>query len=166
MIIRFEQTLTVSAFLDEVKRRYGSEGELSRYSKKNPRDVLAAEDLEDYDYYSKHPELSSEKIRRAVSVIPVTEEALSIFSPERLKLIDLLSYKDFRSIRQLAEFLKRDVHNVYEDLKRFEALRVLEFEPGPRNSKIPRLRAQSITIVPSHWGAKDFERASAESKSR
>ena len=148
MIIRFEQTQTVSEFLDEIMRRYGGETGLRSHLERRPRDVLAAEDLEDLEYYTAHPELQFEKIRRAVSVIPVTEKALSIFSPERLKLLDVLSYKKFGSIRQLAEYLGRDVHNVYEDLKRFQSLRVLEFERGPRNSRIPRLLAHSITIIP------------------
>ncbi|HEX9429388.1 MAG TPA: hypothetical protein VF944_03350 [Candidatus Bathyarchaeia archaeon] len=151
MIIRFEQSLTVAGFLAEVKRHYGSEEELRRYSKRKPKDILAAEDLEDFEYYSKHPEMQFEKIRRAVSVIPVNEQALSIFSPERLRLLDVLSSKQFESIRQLAGFLKRDVHNVHEDLKRFQALRVLELERGPGNSRIPRLLAQYITILPTHW---------------
>ncbi len=98
MIIRFEQSLTVAGFLAEVKRHYGSEEELRRYSKRKPKDILAAEDL-----------------------------------------------------GQLAGFLKRDVHNVHEDLKRFQALRVLELERGPGNSRIPRLLAQYITILPTHW---------------
>src|SRR5437667_253777 len=89
MIIRFEQSLTVSEFLEEVKRRYGSDKELRRFSERKPKDILAAEDLEDFEYYSKHPELRSERIQRAVSVIPVNDQALSIFSPERLKLLDV-----------------------------------------------------------------------------
>ena len=151
MIIRFEQSLMVSEFLEEVKRRYGSQKELRRLSERKPKDILAAEDLKDFEYYSKHPELQFERIRRAVSVIPVNDKGLSIFSPERLKLLDVLSSKQFESIRQLARFLKRDVHNVYEDLKRFQALRVLELERGPGNSRIPRLLAQYIAIVPTHW---------------
>src|SRR5437667_12041452 len=118
MIIRFEQSLMVSEFLKEVKRRYGSEKELRRLSERKPKDILAAEDLEDFEYYSKHPELQSEKIRRAVSVITVNDKALSIFSPERLKMLDVLSSKQFESIRPLAGFATRDVPNRYEGLNR------------------------------------------------
>lgn len=157
MIIRFEQTQTVAEFLDEIKRKYGGEAGLRAHLKRKPADILAAEDLEDLEYYSAHPELQLEKIRRAVSVVPVTEEALSMFSPERLKMLDLLSYKEFGSIRQLAEHLRRDVHNVYEDLKRLQSLGVLEFEHGPRNSRIPRLLAQSITIIPRGASMKALE---------
>lgn len=148
MIIRFERTLTVAQFLDELRERYGGEKGLRRHITRNPRDALARWDLEELEYYVARPQLLNEKMRTALSLIPANEAALSVLSPKRLKLLDALLGNRFTSIRQLARHLKRDVHNVYDDLRKFESMGVLEFDRGPRNSRIPKLMADSISIVP------------------
>ena len=149
MMIRFDETLVVSQFLDRIKQRHGDAEKLRAYVKKNPRDVRARQDLEDFEYYADHPELKFEKIQRAVSLIPVRPEALKLFTEQRLKVIDTLRHKQFGSIRQLADYLRRDVRNVHDDLSLFESLGFLDFERGPRNTRIPRLLADSILLTPA-----------------
>lgn len=148
MMIRFERTLSAAKLLKELRNRYGSEDGLRRHVKRKPGDVLAKQDLEDLEYYSAHPERMGEKVTQSVSLFPANNAALAVLTQKRLRLLDVLSRRHFSSIRELAAYLRRDVHNVHDDLRRFHALGVVQFERGPRNSRIPRLVADSITIVP------------------
>ena len=148
MIIRFERTLTAAHLLKELRERYGGEDGLRRHVRRHRRDVLAQQDLEDLEHYSTHPERAAEKVTQSVSLFPANDAALAVLTPERLRVLDVLSRRRFSSIRELASYLRRDVHNVHDDLRRFHALGVVQFDRGPRNSRIPRLMADSITIVP------------------
>ncbi len=148
MMIRFERTLTAAQLLEELRRKYGGEDGLRYRVKRYPRDILAQQDLEDLEHYARHPDRMDEQVTQSMSLFPTNEAALAVLTPERLRLLDVLSRKRFSSIRELATHLHRDVHNVHDDLRRFHALGVVQFERGPRNSRIPRLLADTITIVP------------------
>lgn len=148
MIIRVQQVTTVAEFLETMRQHYGDVEGLRAYVKSHPRDVPAKLDLEDFEFYLSHPEMHDEKMERAVSLIPLTAKALSMFTKQRLALLETLADKRFESVRKLAEHLGRDVHNVYEDLKLLQKLGIIELERGPRNSRIPRLVADSISIIP------------------
>jgi len=154
MIIRIQQVLTVSGFLDSMKLRFGDIKELRAYVKSHPRDATAKLDLEDFEFYLGRPELSHEKMERAVSLIPVTAQALSMFTKQRLALLQTLGDERFESVRKLANHLGRDVHNVYEDLQLFRKLGLVDFDRGPRNSRIPRLLADSISVIPGRSNLK------------
>ena len=148
MMIRIQQVTTVADFLETVKQRYGGAKEFRAYVRSHPRDVTAKLDLEDFEFYLGHPDLQHEKMERAVSLIPVTNKALSMFTKQRLAMLETLADRRFDSVRKLADYLGRDVHNVYEDLRLFRKLGIVEFEHGPRNSRIPRLVADSISVIP------------------
>jgi len=148
MMIRVQQVTTVAEFLETMKQRFGGVEELRAHVRSHPRDVTARLDLEDFEFYLSHPEMHHEKMERAVSLIPLTTKALSMFTKQRLAMLETLADKRFESVRKLAEYLGRDVHNVYEDLKLFRTLGVIEFGRGPRNSRVPRLVADSISIIP------------------
>ena len=148
MMIRVQQVMTVAEFLETMKERHGGVEGLRVHVKTHPRDVTAKLDLEDFEFYLNHPEVHEEKMERAVSLIPLTAKALSMFTRQRLALLEILADRRFESIRKLAEHLGRDIHNVYEDLKLFHRLGIIEFERGPRNSRIPRLVADSISVIP------------------
>ncbi len=147
-MIRLQHTLSVSDFLESMKQRYGDVKKFRAYVKSHPRDPTARLDLEDFEFYLDHPELRDEKIEHAISLIPVTTKALTMFTERRLGLLETLADKKFDSVRKLADYLHRDVHNVYEDLRLFHKLGIVEFERGPRNSLIPRLLADSISLIP------------------
>jgi hypothetical protein len=148
MMIRIQQVTTVAEFLETVKRRHGGADDFRAYVRNHPRDVVAKLDLEDFEFYVGHPELQHEKMERAVSLIPVTNKALSMFTRQRLAVLETLADRRFDSVRKLADYLGRDVHNVYEDLRLFRKLGIVEFERGPRNSRIPHLVADSISVIP------------------
>ena len=148
MMIRIQQAMTVAEFLETIEERFGGVEGLRAHVKTHPRDVTAKLDLEDFAFYLNHPEMRYEKMERAVSLIPLTPKALSMFTKQRLALLEILADRRFESVRKLAEHLGRDIHNVYEDLKLFHRLGIIEFERGPRNSRIPRLVADSISVIP------------------
>jgi len=148
MMIRVQQVTTVAEFLDAMKRRYGGVEKLRAHVKIHPRDVTARLDLEDFEFYLSRPDMHGEKIERAVSLIPITDRALSMFTKQRLAVLETLAERRFESVRKLASHLGRDIHNVYEDLTLFGKLGIVEFERGPRNSRIPCLVADSISVIP------------------
>ena len=148
MMIRVQQVTTVAVFLETMKQRYGGVEKLRAHIRSHPRDVTAKLDLEDFEFYLSHPEMHDEKMERAVSLIPLTAKALSMFTKQRLAMLETLADKRFESVRKLAGHLGRDVHNVYDDLRLFQRLGIIEFERGPRNSRIPRLVADSISVIP------------------
>jgi hypothetical protein len=147
MMIHVEQRLTVEAFLAAMKRRYGDLPRFRAYVRTHPRDVAAKLDLEDFEFYKDRPELRPEAMERAVSLIPVDGKALSVFTKQRLALLDALARGPFDSMRQLARHLGRDVHNVHADLQLLQTLGLVAFERGPRNRRVPRLAADSIRLV-------------------
>jgi hypothetical protein len=148
MMIRVQQVMTVAEFLDTMKRRYGGVEKLRAHVKRHPRDVAARLNLEDLEFYLSRPDMHGEKMERAVSLIPVTGKALSMFTKQRLAVLETLAERRFDSVRKLASHLGRDIHNVHEDLRLFGTLGIVEFERGPRNSRIPRLVADSISVIP------------------
>lgn len=148
MMIRVQQAMTVAEFLGTMKERYGGVEGLRAHVKSHPRDVTAKLDLEDLEFYLNHPEMHDEKMERAVSLIPLTAKGLSMFTKQRLAILETLADRRFESVRKLADYLGRDVHNVYEDLKLLQKLGIIELERGPRNSRIPRLVADSISVIP------------------
>lgn len=147
-MIRLQRTVSVSDFLESMKQRYANVEKFRAYVKAHPREATARLDLEDFEFYSVHPEMQGEKIEHAISLIPVTTKALSMFTERRLGLLETLADRKFDSVRKLAGHLHRDVHNVYEDLRLFRKLGIVEFERGPRNSRMPRLLADSISLIP------------------
>jgi len=147
MMIRVEQRLTVAEFLAAMKEKYRSLPRFRAYVRAHPREVAAKLDLEDFEFYNDRPEFRPEAMERAVSLIPVDDKALSVFTKQRLALLDTLGKGPFDSVRQLARHLGRDVHNVHADLQLFHTLGIVAFDRGPRNRLVPRLAADSIRVV-------------------
>ena len=144
MMIHVEQRLTVSEFLAAMRREHRDLKAFRDYVRRHPRDVAARLDLEDFEFYAGRPDLRSETMDRAVSLIPVAEEALAVFTRQRLALLDALAKRTFPSVRELAAHLKRDVHNVHADVRLFEKVGLITFERGARNRRAPRLVADAI----------------------
>ena len=73
-------------------------------------------------------------------------EELSKLTPKRLELLDALSRMRVESISELAERLRRDVKNVYLDLKALESLGLITLRRRGR-SLIPELRVEELTLL-------------------
>ncbi len=146
MMLRVERRTTVGAFLADMGRRYGGPRGLRTYVRSHPRDFAAKTDLEDVEFFRRHPEMRSEPLEQSVSWIPVTDRALSVFTGQRMALLDTLAAGSFGSTRELARHLGRDVRNVHGDLQVLHGLGIVEFEQGPGRRRAPRLAGDSIRI--------------------
>lgn len=147
MMIQAEQRITVAEFLADMVRRYGGLRRFRTYVRTHPRDMTARLDLEDFEYFRGRPELGKETMERAVTLIPVADDALSVFTNQRLALLDVLARESIDSVRGLARRMGRDVHNVHADVRLFEKVGLITFERGARNRRAPRLVADSIRVV-------------------
>ncbi len=146
MMLRVERRTTVGAFLDDMGRRYGDARGLRTYVRSHPRDLAAKADLGDVEFFRRHPEMRSEPLEESVSLIPVSDRALSAFTGQRMALLDALAAGRFASTRELARHLGRDVRNVHGDLRALYGLGIVEFERGPGRRRAPRLAGDSIRI--------------------
>lgn len=73
-------------------------------------------------------------------------DELSKLTPKRLELLDSLSRMRVNSISELAERLRRDVKNVYLDLKTLESLGLITLKRRGR-SLVPELRVEEMTLL-------------------
>ena len=146
MILRIERRVSVGEFLADMERRHGNLRGFRAYVGAHPRDVNAKLDLEDFEFFLERPGLRNETMVRGVSLIPVTDQALSMFTKRRLAILEALALRSFESVRQLAADLHRDVHNVHADLQLFRALGLVEFDRGSGRRLEPRLAGDSIRI--------------------
>jgi predicted transcriptional regulator len=73
-------------------------------------------------------------------------EELSKLTPKRLELLDSLSRMRVDSISELAERVRRDVKNVYLDLKALESLGLITLRRRGR-SLIPELSVEELTLL-------------------
>lgn len=72
------------------------------------------------------------------------KELLKILTEKKIQLINEIA-KGVESISDLARKVKRDVTNVYRDLKVLEKLKIIKLEKAGKNV-IPKIVAEKITI--------------------
>ncbi|MFQ6010311.1 MAG: hypothetical protein ACE5J7_04300 [Candidatus Aenigmatarchaeota archaeon] len=72
-------------------------------------------------------------------------ELRKLLTPERLILLETIKYSSFDSITGLARAVKRDIKNVYEDLKIFERFGLIKVE-GPRKGKKIIVLVEKISV--------------------
>jgi len=151
MRIRVLRRLTVEEVrrrIRELERKYG--GVLTEPSDRSVKGWI--ERLEDYLEWSGmmnalrayDEEGESEYYVEETWELPA--EDLSKLTPKRLELLDALSRMRFPSISELAEHLRRDVKNVYLDLKALEELGFIRLRRHGR-SLIPELRVEELTLL-------------------
>ncbi len=74
-----------------------------------------------------------------------TPGAVSNLTPRRVNLLSHLSKNDVDSIKELAESLRRDYKNVYDDVKALEEYRIIVLESEGKKKK-PVLNADRVII--------------------
>jgi len=72
------------------------------------------------------------------------KELLKILTEKKIQLINEIA-KGVESISDLARKVKRDVTNVYRDLKVLEKLKIIKLEKAGKNV-IPKIVAEKITV--------------------
>jgi predicted transcriptional regulator len=88
---------------------------------------------EDFDYYTEE-------------ILDIDSEATSKLTPRRMELLDQISRSRANSINDLATKIRRNVKNVYSDLKALESLGLVELIREGRRM-IPELLVQEVTIL-------------------
>ena len=68
-----------------------------------------------------------------------------VFTLKRIEVINQLNKRCFDSIAELSRHLKRDIKNIYEDLKRLESLGIVKLNKQGKNIK-PVLDIETISI--------------------
>ena len=69
-----------------------------------------------------------EVVERDTIGVSSLKELQTLLSPKRLELLKVIKEHKPRSIKELAEMVKRDVRNVHRDLVIFEAVGLVELE--------------------------------------
>ena len=95
--------------------------------------LRAYQEGEDFEYFADENLILSEK-------------EYMLITPRRLELLDYLSVEQVSSINDLADKLKRDVKNVYLDLKILERLGFISLRKEGR-SLVPEQIVYEITII-------------------
>ena len=94
--------------------------------------VKAYSEGEDFDYFVEE-------------TVEVPQMMISELTPKRIELMDAIARASASSINDLASKTKRDVKNVYIDLKILEKLGFVSLRRQGRRV-IPDLKAQEITL--------------------
>jgi len=64
------------------------------------------------------------------------DKLFKTLTPARWKIIRALQSKEFKSIRELAQFLKRDYSNVWKDLRILNDLGIVEIEETQKGYRV------------------------------
>jgi DNA-binding transcriptional ArsR family regulator len=73
-------------------------------------------------------------IGEARPILPTDDALLKSFTPERMKILDVLNEKEMESIMQLSELLKRERSSVSFDLKILEKAGLVKLKRAGRNT--------------------------------
>lgn len=94
--------------------------------------VKAYSEGEDFDYFTEE-------------TIEVPQGMVSELTPKRIELMEKIARNSPASINDLASKTKRDIKNVYNDLKILEELAFIKLERHGRRV-VPKLKVQEITL--------------------
>ncbi len=86
-----------------------------------------------------------EEVERDTIGVSNLKELQTILSPKRLELLKAIREHKPRSIKELAELVKRDVRNVHRDLAILEAVGLVELEKKGKEVK-PIVDYEEIVI--------------------
>jgi len=72
---------------------------------------------------------------------------LRVFTPKRLELVYMLSGLKAESINNLAQKVRRNVKNVYQDLQLLKKLRLINFRKKGKRNFVPEVLVEEITLL-------------------
>ena len=139
MQIKFVRKVKGEEIVNEFEKKYGSLGNLERYTERNKKDYIALMDYEDWKHFIENPEVIVEE-----GEIIVTDAAF--LTVQKLELLEAIKRFEPESISELAEKVDRDFKSVYADLKELEAAGLIEFEEVGKEKKA-ELRCNEIIIT-------------------
>lgn len=134
MQIKLIREKTGKELVKELKKTYGSIEGLRRHM-----DMKALIDLEDWEYFSSHPdELIREMTATISKEIPLTKLDL--------ELLEAIKKNHPKSIRELSRMIGRNIKNVYQDVASLKEKGLISFEQGTKRAKIPIANYDKIEI--------------------
>ena len=92
------------------------------------------EEWKQYEEALRKKKLPEMIVGEARPILPANDALLKSFTPERLKILDVLNEKEMESIVQLAKTLKRERSSVSFDLKILEKAGLVKLEHKGRNT--------------------------------
>jgi len=140
MIISLVKEQKGSELIREMEETYGSLEEARKLFKRNPQNTILYVDIENWAYYRKHP---NEYIKR--TNINVTKNLT--LSEDDIDLLNAIKYKNPQSIRELSKLLGKDISSVQPKVKNLVREGLIQLKNGKKNSKIPYLNYDEISIV-------------------
>ena len=126
--------------IKEFEDNYGSMERLKRLFKKDPENMKLYTDLDEWEYFIKHPDENVQKKH-----IKFTED-LNLGKLE-LKLLSMIKSENPKSIRDLALKAEKDPSNVGNKINHLAEEGLISFEKGLKNSKKPVLSYDKIEIA-------------------
>ena len=138
MKITLIKEITSQELIHTFETTYGSIERLEDFLKRNPDNMKALVDLDDWKYHLQNPDI----IKETKSI--VTHDA-SLGKLE-LMLLDFIKIQKPHSIRELAKLLHKNIKNIYTKIKKLEKAGFITLVDGPKKAKIPVLTYQKIEI--------------------
>lgn len=129
-----------SEFIQEMEKTYKSLEEAEKLLKRTPRNMILYVDIENWKYYKKHPD---ETIKRTTSIVT---KKLTLGELE-IELLNTIKRDKPKSIRELAKIVNKDISSVQPKVKNLEQEGLIELKEGNKNSKIPYLNYDEITLA-------------------
>jgi len=140
MIISLIKEQLGSEYVKEMEQTYGSIEEAEKLLKRTqPRNMVIYVDIESWKYYKNHP---GETIKRSNSIIT---NHLTIGEIE-IELLSTIKHNKPKSIRALANIVHKDISSVQPRIRNLEKEGLLTLKNGVKNSKVPYLNYDEISI--------------------
>jgi predicted transcriptional regulator len=99
------------------------------------------------DDYMVWKALKEEEVVISEKIVLKTLDIYSMMSPKRMEILDYLTAHSINSIKLLAQELKRNYKNVYDDVKAMEEFGLVELVNDGRNKR-PVTKINTIKMVP------------------
>jgi DNA-binding Lrp family transcriptional regulator len=119
-------------------KKYESIKELERLYKETGNNLFLV-DLENWKYLKENPD---EEIERGE--IKITNKL--ILTESELEILDFIKNEKPKSIRELARFLNKDIKIIHPKIKELEQIGLIELKEGIKNTIIPSLNFDEISI--------------------
>jgi len=141
MIISLVKEQKGIEYVKEMEKTYNSIEEAEKLLEKTtPRNMVIYVDIENWKHLKDHP---NETIKRTTSI--VTNHL--ILGEIEIELLNMIKYNKPRSIRELAKLIDKDISTVQPKIKNLEKEGLLKLKDGVKNSKIPYLNYDEISIA-------------------
>ncbi len=83
---------------------------------------------------------------RSLGTTTTPEAMVKLLSEENIGLLRLIVLRHPRSLRELATLTNRKESNLSRTLKKLHDAGIVDFEEGPKRTRVPRVTAQRVTL--------------------